>query len=66
MNDLRNPKAAEILEKIRKIKLDAKVKTVGLYAQLEGIQMQCKHPNGFETSCMGDPGYYCPDCGYSR
>lgn len=25
----------------------------------------CKHPNIYATSCMGDSGTHCPDCGYS-
>ncbi len=38
-----------------------------LYAQLQPFERACHpHPNGYETSAMGDRGFYCPDCGYSR
>lgn len=35
-------------------------------ARLEYYQNKCGHANGYQTSCMGDLGFHCPDCGYSR
>jgi len=32
---------------------------------IRGLQRECDHPNQYATSCMGDPGTHCPDCGYS-
>lgn len=26
---------------------------------------QCSHPDTYKTSCMGDSGTHCPDCGHS-
>ena len=37
-----------------------------VYARLNAIQDLCKHPSGYATSSMGDSGYFCPDCKYSR
>jgi len=33
--------------------------------QITVYQKMCRHPNQFATSCMGDSGTHCPDCGYS-
>jgi tRNA(Ile2) C34 agmatinyltransferase TiaS len=35
-------------------------------AHIKALQLGCKHPAGYRTSSMGDPGYFCPDCGYTR
>ena len=35
-------------------------------AKLGVVQSRCKHPGQYATSCMGDPGIYCPDCGWAR
>lgn len=35
------------------------------YSRMEGYQRYCNHINGYKTSSMGDPGFTCPDCGYS-
>jgi tRNA(Ile2) C34 agmatinyltransferase TiaS len=35
------------------------------YARLEGYAHFCNHANGYETSCMGERGFKCPDCGYN-
>ena len=35
-------------------------------ARIKVNQAYCRHPNGYPTSCMGDSGYHCPDCGHSR
>ena len=31
--------------------------------KIRSVQGRCPHPNRFETSCMGDTGWHCPDCG---
>lgn len=36
------------------------------HARLVPYQDQCQHPNGYETSCMGDSGFRCEECGYER
>lgn len=33
-------------------------------AKLMALQRRCKHPNGKNTSFMGESGFSCPDCGY--
>jgi hypothetical protein len=35
-------------------------------AHLRRIQLLCSHPDKYETSCMGESGMRCPDCGWSR
>lgn len=30
---------------------------------LRGIQQRCPHKDRYVTSCMGDTGWRCPDCG---
>lgn len=35
-------------------------------AHISALERKCKHPNGHKISRMGEAGYYCPDCGYSR
>ncbi len=60
---------AEIREQIKKqgrIRDRASAEIEGLRARMKPFQYECEHPNGYETSSMGDRGYYCPDCGYSR
>ena len=47
---------AEILELREKIEI--------LVLKRKHLEKYCKHPNGHRYSCMGDPGYRCPDCGY--
>ena len=63
-------KAADILKKELAEKRDvvtlAKGEVAAVYARLNAIQDLCKHPDGYATSRMGDSGYYCPDCKYSR
>jgi hypothetical protein len=34
-------------------------------AELQTVQIYCKHPDAYDTCCMGDNGRYCPDCGWS-
>lgn len=29
------------------------------------LQAKCKHPNAHATTCCGEDGSYCPDCGWS-
>jgi hypothetical protein len=29
------------------------------------LQAECKHPKAYKTSCCGEEGNYCPDCGWS-
>ncbi len=36
---------------------------IGIHrAHIEKFRRFCKHPNRFETCCMGDSGWRCPDC----
>lgn len=35
-------------------------------ARIGVLVAKCKHPKGYATSCMGDSGWSCPDCGYAR
>ena len=63
-------KAAELIQEDidekRAVVIMAQGEVKATYARLEAIQSLCKHPDGYATSCMGDSGYYCPDCKYSR
>ena len=34
--------------------------------KIRNVQQRCTHPNRYETSCMGDSGWRCPDCGDGR
>jgi transposase-like protein len=45
---------------------DAQALIAAERALLVAVQRRCKHPDGYETSTMGDSGFRCPDCGYSR
>jgi len=31
-------------------------------ARIRALQRQCRHPNKFKTSTMGEMSKYCPDC----
>jgi hypothetical protein len=31
--------------------------------KIRSVQSRCSHPRRFTTSCMGDTGWHCPDCG---
>ena len=44
----------------------AQARLAGVYAQRKVFQGLCHHHNGYKTSCMGDSGFHCPDCKYSR
>lgn len=33
--------------------------------EMGALSSECEHPNEYATSCMGDPGTHCPDCGHS-
>lgn len=33
-------------------------------ARLGVVRARCSHPHIYETSCMGDLGTHCPDCGH--
>lgn len=53
-------------DKIRDLRADFEG-AVGIErAHLNALEQKCRHPNGYQTSCMGETGYHCPDCGYSR
>lgn len=59
-------KREEAEAQLKRAKLDYALATgapKGVLAMLETI---CRHPRGYETSCMGDRGFRCPDCGYVR
>jgi hypothetical protein len=34
--------------------------------KIRSVQNRCHHPNKYVTSCMGDTGWRCPDCGDGR
>ncbi len=63
-------KAAEIIQEEmdekKAVVIIAQGEVKATRARLEAIQSLCDHPNGYATSCMGDSGYHCPDCKYSR
>lgn len=44
-------------------KAEAQIKAC--YTELRAYEFECNHANGYKTSCMGDSGFTCPDCGYS-
>jgi hypothetical protein len=35
-----------------------------IWARIRVLQKQCKHPNSYQYSAMGELGIKCPDCGY--
>ncbi|KKR03246.1 MAG: hypothetical protein UT31_C0026G0004 [Parcubacteria group bacterium GW2011_GWF2_39_13b] len=47
-------KIQELKEEIEKVQL--------AWRQL---QAKCKHPKAYRTTCCGEEGHYCPDCGWS-
>lgn len=49
----------------RKVANKANAQIQACYAELKAYQNECNHANGYKTSCMGDSGFDCPDCGYS-
>lgn len=56
--------------KARKAKLDKRSKELDrqrdlLSLEYKHLTQDCEHPRKHNTSCMGDPGAYCPDCGKS-
>lgn len=60
---------AEIREQIDaqlRVRNKASSEIQGCNARLRFYQLRCDHPQGYQTSCMGDLGFYCPECGYSR
>lgn len=48
------------------IREQAEAEIAAQYARLDYFQNRCSHPNGYQTSCMGDLGFKCDDCGYER
>ena len=58
--------ARRILEEARDAEALACGETAAALARLNSLQVLCKHPGIYSTSCMGDRGHYCPDCGYSN
>lgn len=59
-------KSEQLQKDIKLMRARHKGELTMLTAQLEVYQDICEHPNGYETSCMGETGFYCPDCKYSR
>lgn len=53
-------------DRIAVIRAEAQGRCAVEGGHIAGLQAICKHPEGYATSCMGDPGYHCPDCGLSR
>jgi tRNA(Ile2) C34 agmatinyltransferase TiaS len=54
------------LEAARDVLADAEGGVELVRTKIRSVQSRCSHPNKFETSCMGDTGWRCPDCGDSR
>lgn len=54
------------LEAARDVLADAEGGVELVRTKIRSVQSRCSHPNKFETSCMGDTGWHCPDCGDSR
>jgi len=51
------------LEHARDVLADAQGGVELVVTKIRSVQSRCSHPNKFETSCMGDTGWRCPDCG---
>lgn len=49
----------------QKARLDFELAVGGHQGVIASLQRICEHPNKFQTSCMGDLGWKCDDCGWS-
>lgn len=51
------------LETARDVLADAEGGVELVRTKIRSVRSRCPHPNRYETSCMGDTGWHCPDCG---
>lgn len=51
---------------IEKAKLEYELAVGGPRGVVDALTRICTHPAEYQTSCMGDLGWACPDCGMSR
>jgi len=51
------------LERARDVLAEAEGKVDLVRTKIRSVRNRCPHPNRFATSCMGDTGWRCPDCG---
>ena len=58
--------AKDVVEEARAVVTIAEGEVDAARAKLRAVQQLCDHANGYQTSCMGESGFYCPDCFYTR
>ena len=58
--------AKDVVEEARAVVTIAEGEVNAARAKLRAVQQLCDHPGGYATSCMGESGFYCPDCFYTR
>lgn len=58
--------AKEAVDEARGVVIIAEGEVDAARAKLRAVQHLCDHPGGYATSCMGETGYYCPDCFYTQ
>jgi hypothetical protein len=51
------------LEAARDVLAEAEGGVELVRTKMRSVRSRCSHPNRYETSCMGDTGWHCPDCG---
>jgi len=51
------------LERALDVLAEARAGVELVRTKIRSVQERCRHPDKFETSCMGDKGWHCPDCG---
>jgi hypothetical protein len=59
-------KAREEIKEARIARDYAEADLKAAIARRNALQNMCDHPNKFETSCMGEMGWSCPDCDWSN
>jgi hypothetical protein len=62
----RKAKYEKLRERLDAARLAFEKKEVVIRAEMKALTLGCDHPNGYRYTCMGDPGFRCPDCGYDR
>lgn len=55
----------ELQDEIIDIQMECEGRIGVLRARIRAIQMKCNHIRIRATSCMGDSGTWCPDCGHT-
>lgn len=51
------------LERARDVLAEAEGGVELVRTKMRSVQNRCGHPKRYATSCMGDTGWHCPDCG---